>query len=202
MLRLNRSVTALVAVGMLAAGSASAATLSFIESTTASGSLSGASFSNALVTFSGTGDTNDITVLSPGIYGIVGVPVSVTIAGLGSANFTDMIQLVSNTPNNDIGIGDTDLNQGILFTGVTNSGYDLSTSYGPVSGTAILNPGQAYATSAGSFVLNTAGATTYQATVGAVSAAPEPVSWALMLLGFSAVGSTLRGRRTKALSRS
>ena len=193
------SAAALFAVGTLVAGTVNAASLSFVESTSASGSLDGASFTNALVTFSGMGSTNDITTVSPGIYAIVGIPVTVSVAGVGSDTFTDALELVSNQPSNDIGIGDYTVDQAILFGSVSNAGYDLSISFGPVSGPAIINSGESFGTTAGSFDLTSAGTTTYQATV---SPAPEPSSWALMLIGFATVGSAIRSRRVKGVTAS
>jgi hypothetical protein len=199
MLKLAQSAAVLIAAGTLVAGSASAASLSFVEQTTGSGSLNGTSFTNALVTFTGAGDTNDITLLAAGVYAIVGIPVSVNVAGVGSDTFTDAVQLVSNQNQSDVGIGDSVINQAILFATVTNAGYDLSTSFGPVSGPALLNPGLSFGTTNGSFDLTFVDTTTYQATVGPVtSPAPEPAAWAFMLVGFAAIGSAARARRTKS----
>jgi hypothetical protein len=190
MTRIGVSVAAVLLA--LAATPASAAALVFSETTTASGSLGGTAFSNALVTLSGTGDTGGVTNPAFGDFFLVGVPVSVSVAGVGKATFTDTFELVSNQNVSAVGLGDASLNAALLFADVANGNYDLTTSFGPVSGPARYNPGAAFGTSAGAFVLDSASAVTYRAAVGGV---PEPATWAVMLAGFGALGAVLRSRR-------
>lgn len=196
MSKVNKSAMALCAAGMIVAGSTSADTLKFTESTTGSGSLGGTSFTDALVTFSGTGSTSNITNLGADIYAIVGLPVSVNVAGVGSASFTDTVQLVANDVYGDIGLGDTTNQRAIIFAVVPTAGYNLSTSFGPASGSGLFNSGTTFGVSSGTFDLTSVGTTTYQATV---SSAPEPATWGLMLIGLAAIGSVTRSRRAKAV---
>jgi hypothetical protein len=192
MLKPYLALGAFIAAGAVSAGSASAATLTFVEMATANGSLNGQAFTGALVTFSGSADTSNIVISGPNVYNLAIALMRVTVAGVGTDTFTDQIVLVSNQSFQAIGLGDVSINQAILFAGTPPGSYDLSTSFGPVTGRPIFNPGTPFNTTAGVFGLNVASTVTYQATVGNV---PEPTTWAMMLLGFGGLGALLRKRR-------
>ena len=102
---------------------------------------------------------------------------------------------LSSSPNagtyNDIGVV-----TGVDFGGLNNVGFDISGA----TGVAFFNNGNALYT----INLQTAAATSL-GTIGAGSligltagAVPEPATWALMILGFGAVGGAMR-RRAKAV---
>jgi hypothetical protein len=199
-MKLRLAFAAALAAAVIGVGQAQAAVIVFTETTTASGSLNGVTFTNALVTMSGSADTSAITQPFAGIYVLANIPVSVTVQGLGTAHFSDDIQAVSNQNNKGVGFGDVTLATGLLFTGqIDNAGYDLSTPFGPVTGLGALGfPGTTYATDQGGFRFSaTPSSSTFQATLAAV---PEPSTWLLITGGLGAAGAVLRRRRAPALA--
>ena len=61
--------------------------------------------------------------------------------------------------------------------------YGLSTAIGPVTGGAVFNSGTGFATTAGTLIIGSiSGDATFTATI------PEPATWAMMALGFAALG--------------
>jgi hypothetical protein len=84
------ALLAVVCVGALA-GTGRAGPITYTEQFTASGSLGTQSFTNAMVTITGTGDTANI--VSSGLNIFNPVTATVTIAGLGTATFTDSLRV-------------------------------------------------------------------------------------------------------------
>jgi hypothetical protein len=109
---------------------------------------------------------------------------TVTVTGVGPATFTDAVQVAANHNFPSAGFGDISSNLAILFTdNNVFTGYDLTTSIGPTSGSPSFNPGAAFGTDHGSLIFTSfAGQTTFSAT----TAVPEPAS--LTLLGIGAAG--------------
>lgn len=192
-------LAAVGAVFVMSAAPAQAATLVFQETAIANGSLGGVSFTNAVVTLSGSGNTNNIIAPVSGIYVLPNVPVAVNVSGLGTGNFVDQIGLVSNNLNSNVGLGDFSINRALLFTSNSAGAFDLSTSFGPTTGTATINAGLGFSTTAGTFVLDSAASAIFQETVSAV---PEPASWAMLMLGFGMIGLAMRGRRVSDVAAS
>lgn len=154
----------------------------------ASGTLGGASYTDQLVTITGVGDTEDVETNGPVHTLFSGLVTTVEIDGLGTAEFTDAIQAVSNNNSELGGFGNTSNSTGLFF--VDNEifeTYDLRSEVGPVSGTAIPVFGVPHQTTAGAFRINTvSGSATFAASVKTV---PEPSS-AIFLgaLGVFAIG--------------
>jgi hypothetical protein len=75
-------------------------------------------------------------------------------------------------------------------------GFIGTGTFGGTLGGVALNPASA------NFSFSTQGGnvTTFSATTTATTAVPEPVTWALMLLGFGGMGMALRRRRRPALA--
>lgn len=193
---------AALAAAVFGVGQAQAAEMIFTETTTASGSLNGVTFTNALVTFSGSADTSGVYSPFAGAYRIDNISLSVTVQGLGTAHFTDDMFVVSNQTNHFVGFGDVTYSyDGLLVTGqVANAGYDLSTPFGPVTGKAVTGLPEPYATDQGVFGISYrppgSGTATFQATLAPV---PEPSTWLLMTGGLAALGAVLRRGRVPAL---
>jgi PEP-CTERM motif len=188
MSRIAWRIAGLATAALLAASAAQATPITFTETVTGSGLLGGDSFTNAVVTFTGTADTGDVV----GAYQISHLPLSVDVADLGSADFTDDILLFANSVSSDIGFGDTTTGFALLFVGGFPGGYNLQSDFS-LTGPAIVNPGQSSGTTAGAFLFSsTAETAVFDAKL---SPTPEPAAWALMIAGFGLTGVALRRRR-------
>ncbi|HLZ75156.1 MAG TPA: PEPxxWA-CTERM sorting domain-containing protein [Phenylobacterium sp.] len=188
MRRISIALAAIAGALGLTAQSAQATPITFIETVNASGMLGADVFSDALVTFTGTADTTDVV----GAYQISHLPISVDVAGLGSAAFTDDFLLYANNNGPNIGMGDITTGLALLYVGGPLGGYDLQSNFS-LTGISQKNLGASYNTTAGAFSFRTTAETaTFQAQLGAV---PEPAAWALMISGFGLAGAALRRRR-------
>ena len=88
-------------------GIAHAGTVTYTGQITATGTLGTSSFNDALVTITEIADTSTITLQSPGVPGIyanVATEATVTIAGIGTATFTDPLGITAATAANNIGV--------------------------------------------------------------------------------------------------
>jgi hypothetical protein len=170
----------------LCCAAASAGPITFTETQSGIGSLGGTSFNNALVTIVLTSDTSTIT--GSGIFYDIG-PATVTVAGIGTATFTDTMEVFSNQGNHAAGIEDAQPAMGDVLD-VFNTAFDtyaLNTAIGQLSGKPEGSPGQSFPTSLGAFILTSSGngdhpATFTAATVGSV---PEPATLGLLTAGIA-----------------
>jgi hypothetical protein len=164
---------------------AAATAITYTESAIGSGTIGNAQFNDALITISWTGDTTNVQDLG-GFFENDTAPgaVLLTIAGFGSAHFTDALYVFDNQGGVTVGFAFS--GQSILDTvsGVF-SGYNLMTDIGPITDASFIRPDVSYATDAGLFNLQTAGNSTFTASTG--SGVPEPTT--LSLLGIGLLGA-------------
>jgi hypothetical protein len=170
--------------GCALAGTGRAESITYTLQFTAAGSLG--SFANAQVTFTGKGDTANVMNFGGVFFAIDVTTATVTVAGLGTATFTDSISINNFQSAGFVGWNDNLVgDMGDVINGVFAT-YDLKTSIGPVAGSVsagtFVAPPFSYPTSLGSLTFTSFGDTgTFTAT-----AIPEPAS--LTLLGIGAVG--------------
>jgi len=150
----SRTALAIMLVGF-AGQQANATPISFGFSGTGSGIIGGKPFTNALVVYTGTADTDDVLTLSP-IVGFTAYAVgldtlTVNIAGIGTATITDPSKILGIPqaiidPDGDIpalpgllllrGDNPSDLDSGTGMAAIFGNalaGYDLKTSIGPIT---------------------------------------------------------------------
>ena len=191
-----------------------ASPITFTIATTATGTLGASHFTNASVVLTLTGDTSAVTA-GPGLlssYLIDPGTTTLTIGGLGSASFTDSIEIVSSfssptffgqpptvviVDTTNGGPGDP---TGILETiSPTFLGYNLQSALGPISGTgSVANQGPVdgfFSTTAGNLQFaagqgNGAGTSTFTATI-----TPEPETFGLIAAGVAAILGRYRFKR-------
>ena len=165
--------------------------ITYTETDTASGSLGGIAFTNANIVLTENSDITNVVNLGSGIFHNVGT-VTLTVNGGSPVNFTDTTLSVSNGVGG-VGFSDLTVNRAILLD---NSSafltYDLTTSIGPITGTATFNSGQSFSTTGGAFVLTSVGNPTFTATTSVAVPAP-PVGRGLPVL--LAVWGVLAGAR-------
>jgi hypothetical protein len=188
-------LTAAFAALTLGSTAAHAGLLTYTETVTASGSLDGNAFTNALVTLTLNGNTTNIGSGGSGIFDLI-APVSISVAGLTGDSFSQTIQVVDNQNISLAGFGDNTINAGILFTGNgAFATYDLSVPTGPISGSATINAGEAFITTNGSFRLDSTSSNAVFTVTATTSAVPEPGS---LLLFATAFGLAFWKIKTKA----
>jgi len=123
------------------------------------------------------------------------VTTTVTVNSV-TGTITDATALNMSQVAGQAGPGDTPLNRAILVVvaGAPLTSYALATSIGPVSGTSFLiNVGQAYPTTLGSFIVNSVTSGTFAAVTGTgpapgPPATPAPPTLVLTLAGLVAAG--------------
>src|SRR5262249_55923595 len=141
-------------------------------------------FTNALVTLTLVGDTENVKLDSLGLFINTSGLFTVNVSGIGTATFTDptMEVFVNQVLNQFVrpaaGSADRD---GLLLDPLNSafSTYNLTTAIGPISGASEIDPLSGFGTTLGTLVLSSAGNSTFQAVT--VPTVPEPST--LLLLG-------------------
>jgi hypothetical protein len=176
------AILALVILALAGAGVAEASPVTYKEQFTGSGSLGAQTFADALVTITFLGDTDNI-VGSLGLFTDAIGTANLTVAGLGTATFTDQLEAFD---NQGFGVGAAGISLGtssVLDTlNSVFATYDLQTSIGPVTGSSFIRPDLTFNTDLGGFNLSSGGNSTFTAVV-----MPEPVSLTLFSLGLAGI---------------
>jgi hypothetical protein len=169
------------------AGLANATVLMYSESTTASGTLGGSTFTDSEVTLTFFGNTADI-IDNAGFFSNVVGTLAINIASLGvTADLTDAGAVFDNQPPCFAGFTDNTTGTVILetFSGAFLT-YDLTTPIDPITDSPIINAGASFATDHGAFIINTAGESVFTAT------ASEPAATAMIALGLAGLAALNR----------
>jgi hypothetical protein len=185
-----RSALAAAAL-VLAAASATAAPITYRTTATATGTLGGTPFTDALVTITGIGDTTSVTCVVD--YCETGtLDAMVSVAGIGTADFTIDVRLFAAWGVDAVGFFDNAQFDILDTFNPALAGYDLQSPFGPVTGESAINSDDSYATTLGLLLLTSAGDSTFEA----FSPVPEPAT--LGTLGFALASlAALRRRRAR-----
>jgi len=175
---------------------AHATNLAYTGSGIGAGSLGGTPFSDALVTFTLIGDSDGAFLAFGNTWRNEAIaPVTVSVEGLGTATFLDQVIVFNNQGAAVAGFQDFDSFFDIVdVQNPAFATYTLSTPIG-VQGPPLFNPGVAFATDQGNFILTSIDfgftASPVEATV------PEPASLAMLSTGLTALAGipALRRRR-------
>jgi len=176
-----------------------AAPITYIFTGTGSGSLTDANnqsnpFTNAPLTITYTGDTNNVTALNASTSIISTAPgsVSMAIQGLGTFHFSDAGFVFVNRQSLFVGFGTNNLDRFDLGQLAGIGSYDLTTAFGPATTADTCCTFQFInvAMDGGSLTVNTL---VPVGTFAAVLGAPEPGTW--MLLGSGIAGVLIASRR-------
>ena len=171
----------------LLSAAASAGPITFTVTQNGIGSLGGTPFNNALVTIVLTTDTSTIFSGGAGLLEDIG-PATVTVAGIGTATFTDTILAFDDNQNPpEAGIIDSVGHKVILLDqNAAFSTYALNTAIGPLSGGPLGSQALPFPTSMGDFILSSSDSSdhpgTFTATTGSV---PEPGTLGLFGAGIA-----------------
>ena len=191
---------AVVAALFCAVSPAHATTATYTESATASGTLDGTSFTDALVTITLTGDTSTVTSTA-----LVGPPwpsgliedagtATVTVSGVGTDTFTDSMYVFDTASAEAVGITDGTLKYDALDTyDPAFATYGLTTSIGPITDSDAINPGHPFNTEGGTLVLDSV--PSFESTFTATVATPEPGSLLLLGMGFAGLLGIRKNQR-------
>jgi hypothetical protein len=177
-------LSGILSLAILSSMPAGATLLTYSDSFVGSGSFDGVSFTDQLVTLSITADSTTAQNLGGGIFEIGG-PLIVAVNGLGSADFADLggvfvnntthVQTIDPTTNALAPAYD-------VYTSSSLSGYDLSTTFGPLVFTTASGPYGNGAKADTNLTIDSSSSVTFQVSA-ASSAVPEPASIGIMATG-------------------
>ncbi|CAN5609689.1 hypothetical protein BH10ACI4_BH10ACI4_28480 [soil metagenome] len=210
------SLSRLMCLGVLMVTSAiaSASTMNYTESFTASGKVGSTSFKNSAVSITLTADPNGVSNDGYGDYTVDTSQVTISIGGttyvlLSAGLDAEVINTIYPTDGvagialfQDIPNGATDLFE-IGTSSSALKAYDLRSAIGPITGTrdGYVNIGSSFNTTSGTKISfsSTTGSTTFTASP-VVAAVPEPGSLSLLSIGSLGLVRLLRRYRHRSLS--
>jgi hypothetical protein len=163
-----------VAVSMSWAVPALAVPITYTETVTATGSLGGVAFSNAAIVLTMHNDTTNV-IGGPSFFENLGI-VTVSVNGGSPMTFTNSTEVFSAPTPPPSSAGFSDLTRSLDILDVSSPSfatYTLQTAIGPISGAALISPGEFFPTTGGTFALTgVTGLATFTATT--TSPAPAP----------------------------
>lgn len=182
------------------AGLARAGIITYTEQATATGTLGTSSFTDALLTLAYVGNTADVAHTGT-IYYYPLAGGTVTVAGVGTAAFTEWVsvfvdQVNSPGPPGKIAFGTS---HGTILATINPAfaSYDLTTAFPPISGFAYGNPTAfPVTTTLGDLSFSVSGSPTFSA----AETVPEPASLTLFCIGLASVvarGCAMRRSRSR-----
>jgi hypothetical protein len=201
---MRRAIYAIV-FAAIAASAAQATPVTYTFDGTGSGTADGTAFSGSF-SFVFVGDTTAIDTSGAPFYRLSSLGGTFT-EGAFTANLTSTNTIVATADVTipRINFFNATFDNGLGFQDPSLTGYQLATSFGPVTVsapgtlTSFLLPtfnsaGDGFATSGGLVEITGDTSLTFQA---AISGVPEPSTWAMMILGFFGVGFMAYRRKSK-----
>jgi hypothetical protein len=209
-MKLLKLLAALLFASMSFANAAYAAqTIRFTITGSGNGTLGGIALSGPF-TVTGTSEVNDLNG-SPNITAYISNDVQLSGAG-GTLNAANPMVVFTNTAANLFGLTyfpppfNVNVFTPFIYMQAPQFGtYDFASNIGPISGTEFAPfgwPARALDTDMGRFDINGPLTNlTFRAELLASGGVPEPASWALMIVGFGAVGAAQRRVRKVRVAR-
>src|SRR5262249_28592600 len=123
-------------------------------------------FANNQVTVEATGDTD--AAPSSGLFQTYTIPVTVTVAGVGSGTVLPNAFVFVNQGGRAAGFGG---GKGVMLFSILDTfsnsfaSYNLNSAIGPITGASFIRPDLTYTTTFGNFNLQSAGNSTFTATI-------------------------------------
>ena len=200
-MRATRSVFLACVISLVTSVAAMATPISYIHTGFGSGTLNGVAFGSlapVAFTINATSDTSTVAVIPGAGWYNDNLSASITIAGVGTYNFTAATRFFSNTLQGIVGFSRAGLNGTDLFNGPLLAGWNMTTSVGPIAGSGQLLQwlGPAVLTSGGQLIFNNGVSdSTFQAIVG-TAAVPEPGTFALFGIGVAGLAARALRKRT------